>query len=47
MRIQLVPGSTLEFGGAYLRKGDFLRNAPDAPGGNSVPYWYSMVSYAL
>jgi hypothetical protein len=45
-RYNFEPKWRLELGGAYLMKGKFFKQAPDAPSSSNTAYWYTqMVHY--
>jgi hypothetical protein len=45
MVITLIDGMQLQLGGAFLRKGEFLKDAPNAPASGDTVYWYSQMTY--
>ncbi|MFT7234967.1 MAG: hypothetical protein ACI9QV_000538 [Methylophagaceae bacterium] len=46
-RINFTTQWQLELGGAYLRKGEFFKNAPNAPSTGDTQYLYSQIVYRL
>lgn len=44
-RLDLSKPLQLEIGGAYLWKGDFLKNAPKAPDSDNTTFLYSQITY--
>lgn len=45
MVITLIDGMQLQLGGAFLHKGEFLKDAPNAPASGDTVYWYSQMTY--
>jgi hypothetical protein len=45
MVITLIDGMQLQLGGAFLLKGEFLKDAPNAPDSGDTVYWYSQMTY--
>ena len=41
----LFDGMQLQLGGAWLGKGEFLDDAPNAPRNGDTVYWYSQMTY--
>jgi hypothetical protein len=45
LRFNVFTNTQIELGSAYLHKGDFLQNAPNAPANGNTLYWYSHMMY--